>query len=142
MELGTLVIVEDSQASATVLRQVLRDHLQIANPVVHLLDGDRAVEWLTEAVEADAPPVLVLLDVLLPGRDGMEILRWMRGQESLRQLPVVILTATAQHADIDEAYRSLGADSYLVKPVGFDALGDVLRRLPLRWALLPADRDG
>lgn len=130
--LDPILIVEDSWSSAALLRQVF-DHLQLANPVVHLGDGDRAIEWLADPA---CRPALMVLDVQLPGRDGMEILRRARSQDHLQGVPVLMLTATADRADLEEAY-ALGADSYLVKPVGFDALGDVLRHLPLRWALLP-----
>lgn len=134
--LAPLLIVEDSWSSAALLRQVF-DHLLLANPVVHLTDGERAVEWL------DVPtrrPALMVLDVQLPGRDGMDILRRVRSLDHLQGVPVLMLTATADRADLEEAY-ALGADSYLVKPVGFEALEDVLRHLPLRWALLPTAHD-
>lgn len=114
----------------------LIEHLGLANPVVALDHGDRAVEWLDDPTQRAQPPALILLDVLLPGTDGMEILRWLRAQEDFAALPVVILTATAEQADIQEAY-DLDVGSYLVKPVGIDALSDILRHLPLRWALLP-----
>lgn len=130
-----ILIVEDSRVSAAHLRDLLHD-IRLANPVVHLDHGELAVEWLDEPRQRAHPPALVLLDVHLPGRDGMAILRWARAQEELATVPVVILTATADRDDLDEAY-DLGVHSYLVKPVGFDALSDILRHLPLRWALLP-----
>jgi CheY-like chemotaxis protein len=134
------VIVEDSATSAALVRQVIAE-MRLVNPVVHIDDGDRAVEWFEEAAGAGGRPVLILLDVVLPGRDGMDVLRWLHSRDDLRAVPVVVLTATAKREDIEEAYERLGADSYLVKPVGFDALGDVLRGLPLSWALMPSTDD-
>jgi CheY-like chemotaxis protein len=139
-EFDPIVIVEDSATSAALVRQVLGE-MRLVNPVVHVDDGDRAVEWFERTSRSGERPALVLLDVVLPGRDGMDVLRWLRSRDDLRSVPVVVLTATARRDDIEEVYERLGADSYLVKPVGFDALGDVLRDLPLCWALMPATDD-
>lgn len=137
--LGPVLIVEDDLSSAEVLRHLL-DGLRLANPIVHIDRGDRAVEWLDDAAQSSIRPALILLDVALPGRDGMDVLRWVRRQEHLGGVPVVVLTATAERADMDEAYGDLAVDSYLVKPVAFGALSDILRQLPVRWALLsPVD---
>lgn len=137
-DLAPILIVEDSRLSAGLLRRLLTK-LRLANPVVHVEDGDGAVEWLDEPAQRAVPPALVLLDVVLPGRDGMEVLRWMRNTEAHASVPVVILTTTPDRDDLEEAY-GLGVDSYLVKPVGFDALSDILRHLPTPWALLGGTR--
>lgn len=126
--------MEDAKISATILREQVAA-LGLVNPVVHVDHGDRAVAWLRTAAEAGRPPALVLLDVILPGASGVQILRWLREHPGLQDVPVVILTATADMADIQEAHQ-LGVASYLVKPVGYDALGEVVRNLPCHWALL------
>src|SRR5947207_15017530 len=89
-------------------------------------DGDKAVAYLAGhggfADRARHPlPVLLLLDLKLPRRSGLEVLAWVRQQPTLKRLPVVVLTSSEESADINRAY-DLGANSYLVKPVAFDAL--------------------
>jgi CheY-like chemotaxis protein len=136
--LAPILVVEDSPTSARRLRALLED-VGLVNPIVHIDHGGRAVEWLEDAAQHTRCPALIVLDIELPGRGGMEILRWLREQEPFAAVPVIILTATADRTDMDEAY-GLAINSYLVKPVGFDALSDILRHLPLRWALLaPAE---
>jgi CheY-like chemotaxis protein len=126
-----IVVVEDDESSRELIVRYL-GKLRLANPVVPALDGVVAVEQLATLA---ATPALVLLDLDLPGRSGLEVLAWLRGQPQLADVPVVMLTGSSELDDIDRAYE-LGISSYLVKPVGFPALEDVLRRLGTPWALL------
>ncbi len=71
----------------------------------------------------------------MPGRSGLEVLRWMRQQPALRDVPAIMLTGMSDVDSIHDAYSS-GAASYLVKPVAFGALADVIRGLQRPWALL------
>lgn len=71
----------------------------------------------------------------LPRRSGHEILSWLRQQPSLKRLPVIMLTSSKENMDINQAY-DLGANSYLVKPVGLTALVEVVQTLNLYWLLL------
>ena len=66
-------------------------------------------------------PVLILLDLKLPRKSGLEVLAWVKGQESLKRVPVVVLTSSKESVDVGRAY-DLGVNSYLVKPVEFDDL--------------------
>ena len=91
-----------------------------------------------EALEAVAAsgvvPVLVLLDLSMPGRSGEELLAWMRETPGLEQVPVIVLTSDDDASTVTALYR-LAVHSYLVKPVGFEALGAVVRALDLPWML-------
>jgi CheY-like chemotaxis protein len=133
------LVVEDDAVSAAVITQHLVA-LGLANPVHNARDGDEAVAWLSKnlAEPTGTVPALVLLDRHLPGRDGLDVLRWMHGEPRLRPVPVLILTAGSDVDAISEAY-SFGARSYLVKPIGFEALGEVVRGLDFRWAILSAE---
>lgn len=137
--LAPIFVVEDDAASAAVIAKQLT-RLGLANPVHVARDGDEAVAWLARhADRATGPvPALILLDRHLPGRDGLEVLRWIHAQPDLRSVPVLILTAASDVAAISEAY-ALGVRSYLVKPIGFAALGEVVRGLALRWAIVPLE---
>lgn len=128
-----VVVVDDDEMARMLIIQHLR-MLHLRNPVVEAVDGNQACELLGGLA---VRPVLVLLDLEMPGRSGLEVLHWLRGQESLADLPVVMLTGSAEIDEIDAAY-ALGITSYLVKPVGFSALNNVLRQVGLPWAMVPA----
>jgi len=77
-------------------------------------------------------PVLILLDLKLPRRSGFEVLEWLRSQPELKRTPVVILTSSKETVDINRAYE-LGANSYLLKPVTFEALQEMMKAINLFW---------
>jgi CheY-like chemotaxis protein len=130
-----ILIVDDDDTSRLLIEASL-SALRLANPAVMACDGDDAVRQLQPCLRSEAPvPVLVMLDGQMPGRSGLEVLRWMREQPALRDVPVIMLTAMSDVDSIQDAYSS-GAASYLVKPVAFGALADVIRGLQRPWALL------
>jgi CheY-like chemotaxis protein len=80
-------------------------------------------------------PDLMMLDLKMPRVSGFDVLAWVRRQENLRRLPILVLTSSNHSADIQRAYE-LGANSYIVKPVGFEALvalTQVVHQYWLRW---------
>lgn len=130
------ILVADGDEGARSLICACFDALGLVNPRMFVGDGDAAVEQLTLcAGAAKQVPALVLLDGLLAGRNGLEVLRWMRAQPSLDSVPVIMLNTTADVHAVRDAYDN-GAASYLVKPVAFEALGDVVRSLAMPWTLL------
>jgi CheY-like chemotaxis protein len=103
-------------------------------------DGDKAVAYLSGAGEfADREkypnPSIVLLDLKMPRKSGFEVLEWIRQNERTRRSVVVIFTSSKHEGDLKRAY-DLGANSYLVKPVGFDALLQTVRALIEYWGKL------
>jgi len=97
-------------------------------------DGDQAIAYLRGANDFSDRgkyplPQLILLDLKMPRVSGFDVLAWIRSEDSLKQMPVVVLTSSNHDADIKRAY-DLGAKSYLVKPVGFEALVDLVKTLP------------
>jgi CheY-like chemotaxis protein len=135
LAVAPILIVDDDAASRLLIEASL-SALRLANPVVMAGDGDDAVRQLQPCLRNEVPvPVLVMLDGQMPGRSGLEVLRWMREQPALRDVPVIMLTSMSDVASIQDAYSS-GAASYLVKPVAFGALADVIRGLQRPWALL------
>jgi CheY-like chemotaxis protein len=132
-----VLLVEDLHADVLLIRRAFTKsgtnvHLRVVG------DGETAIDYLAgRAVHADRDqhplPELVLLDLKLPGRSGFEVLQWLRGQPGLRRLPVAVLTSSAQAADVDRAYE-LGANSYLVKPVEFERLVELLKAVDLYWS--------
>lgn len=135
-ERHTILIVEDNPTDVMLIRRAFA-RLSIANPVQVVGDGDRAVAYLSGqdayADRAQFPfPAFVLLDLKLPRRSGLEVLEWLRAQDNLRRLPVVMLTSSRQSRDVNRAY-DLGANSYLVKPVEFDDLQQMLGTINTYW---------
>ena len=136
---GTILLVEDDPNDVLLIRRALRNAM-IANPLREVADGDEAIAYLSGVDgygdrDAHPLPALVLLDLKLPRRDGVEVLRWIRAQPGLRRLPVVVLTSSRETADVNRAYDE-GANSYLVKPVAFDALLELVRRVDEFWLYL------
>lgn len=132
----TILHIEDDPNDAMLLQRAIRKANLSVN-VETLEDGDRAVAYLSGTdVYADREkypfPALVLLDLKIPRKSGLELLNWIRKHPDLKRLPVTILTSSRHEKDINEAYE-LGANSYLVKPVGFDALTDVVRLISSYW---------
>ena len=140
MDSHTILLVEDDSNDVLLIRRALRqanlDHLDLQ--VVS--DGDAAIQYLSQATpsadEDQYPrPSLVLLDLKLPRRSGLEVLAWLRQQPYLKRLQVVILTASSENPDIEQAY-DLGANSYLVKPINFKDLVSMMTTLHLYWLTL------
>lgn len=126
-----IVVVDDDESARHLIVRYLAE-LRLCNPVRVAEDGQRAMEVL-DALEM--VPALVLLDVNMHGASGLEVLAWIRQQPRLAAVPVVMLTGSSELEDVDRAY-DLGISSYLVKPVGFSAVQDVLSRLAVPWMLL------
>ena len=85
--------------------------------------------------DENPPPCLVLLDLKLPRRSGLEVLSWLRSRINTRPLPVVMMTSSRQEQDLVESYR-LGANGYVVKPVKFQEFVDAVKQVGLFWAVL------
>jgi CheY-like chemotaxis protein len=134
-----ILLVEDNpQDIEMTLHALQRAHL--ANPIEVVEDGAQALEYLFGlGAYADRdlarPPKVVLLDLKLPKLSGLEVLRRLRADERTRRIPVVVLTSSREDADIAEAYR-LGVNSYVVKPVAFEAFVEAVGRVGLYWLLL------
>jgi len=134
---GTAILLVEDDANDVILIRRAFAKAEIKNPVYTVEDGDAAVAYLAgEGAYADRDdhplPGVVLLDLKLPRRSGLEVLEWVRQSPTLRRLPIVVLTSSRESADVNRAY-DLGANSYLVKPVGFDALTDLVRILQGYW---------
>jgi CheY-like chemotaxis protein len=125
-----ILLVEDDPNDIVLFRRAARQ-AGIRTEIVEAEDGDAAMVYL-EQTEPGPPPRMLLLDLKLPRKTGLEFLAWVRGHPTLRRLPVVVLTSSREPEDIRRAYE-LGANSYLVKPVSFDQLKDLVQVLHRYW---------
>jgi two-component system response regulator len=139
MENKMILLVEDNPDDEALTLRALKKN-NIGNKVQVVRDGAEALEFLfCTGVFADRnpqdKPQIVLLDLKLPKVDGLEVLRRIRADERTRLLPVVILTSSKEEQDMIKGY-SLGANSYVRKPVDFTQFVDSVRQLGLYWLVL------
>ena len=132
----TILAVEDEDDDVALLKRAF-SKVGIVNPVTFLSDGESAVEYLKGEGKfgdraAHPLPALILLDLKLPRKSGLDVLAWIREQPGVRRIPVVVLTSSRQSRDLERAY-DLGVNSYLVKPVAFDDLLQMIDALKLYW---------
>jgi CheY-like chemotaxis protein len=143
-ELVEILLVEDNPRDVQLtLRGFAK--AKITNPVHVVRDGDDALDFLfatgpyTNRRNARSPQI-ILLDLNLPKKSGIEVLQKIKANETTRDIPVIVLTASNRDRDIVEC-RRLGADNYIVKPVGFQNLSEVTARLSLAWTLVKPKSD-
>lgn len=135
----TILLVEDNPDDVLLMQRAFKK-ANLANPLQVVDNGEKAVAYLDGqdpySDRSQHPvPVLVLLDLKLPRLSGLEVLEWVRTKEGLNRLPIVVLTSSSDSGDVNTAY-DLGANSYLVKPVGFDALFDMVKVLQPYWLIM------
>ncbi|SDL69640.1 Response regulator receiver domain-containing protein [Franzmannia pantelleriensis] len=123
-----ILMVEDEEDIAFLIRFLLERN---GYAVEHAADGRQALERLGLSAAGSDIPDLVLLDIMLPYHDGLEILERLRDQPAWQAVPVLMLTAKAREADIVRALE-LGADDYVTKPFQPDELLARLRRFMRR----------
>ena len=127
-----LIVEDDPDDQALLARAFKKAKVEVRLEFAQ--DGDAAIAFLSAAGSdpASLRPRVVLLDLKLPRRSGFEVLDWMKAHETLRRVPVVILTSSRESIDVVRAY-DLGANSYLVKPARPDALLEMVQRIDAYW---------
>lgn len=139
-----ILLVEDNPVDLDLTLRAFAKR-NMLNPVNVVRDGAEALAWIPRWEGGEAWPSLILLDLKLPKINGLEVLRQLKSHPRLCTIPVVVLTSSEEDKDIQKAY-SLGANSYIVKPVNFDKFMDVAVQVELYWCMLnklpPADRSG
>jgi CheY-like chemotaxis protein len=136
---GTILLVEDNQDDAELTVRALRKH-KLVNELVVANDGVDALDYLFgtgkwSGRDTRVQPQVILLDLNLPRMEGLEVLKRIRLDERTRLLPVVILTSSREEQDLVRGY-SLGANSYVQKPVDFNKFMEAARQLSLYWMIL------
>ncbi|HST43606.1 MAG TPA: response regulator [Luteimonas sp.] len=131
----TILLAEDSPHDAEMAIDALRD-AHLVNPIVHVEDGVETLDYLFRRGKyADRPegdPAVLLLDIKMPRMDGLEVLKELREHESLRRMPVVILSSSREENDLARSW-DLGVNAYVVKPADFAELTEAMRLLARYW---------
>jgi len=145
--LGQILLVEDNLNDIELTTVALKQN-HLVNEIVVARHGGEALDYLYRRGlyqdRARANPIVVLLDLKMPKVDGLEVLRQLKGDETLKRIPVVMLTSSREETDLVKSYR-LGANAYVVKPVGFEQFADAIRQVGIFWAVLnepPPDSSG
>jgi len=129
----TILLVEDDPGHARLIERNLR-RAHITNTIVTLSDGQRAVDYLfkehTYAVATHVMPLLLLLDLNLPGLDGYQVLARLKADARTRHIPVIILTTTDEPYEVKRCYE-LGCNVYITKPVEYEEFAEAIRMLGL-----------
>lgn len=133
-----ILYAEDDEDDAFLMERAFKI-AGIVNPLQLVPDGKLAIEYLSGsgpyANRKEHPmPCLVLLDLKMPGKSGLDVLKWLRTQSATSTLPVLILTSSNQDNDIQRAYL-LGANGYLIKPGKPDDLLAMVKGIRDYWLL-------
>ncbi len=138
IRLKHVLVVEDSENDLELMLDVLEEH-KLANKIAVARDGAEALAYIFKSGKwkdrESGNPTLILLDLKLPKRNGLEVLKEIRGNELTANIPVVILTSSKEEQDVYEGYR-LGTNAYVVKPVGFEDFARAVKTLGIFWALI------
>lgn len=136
-DLRPILLVEDSLQDAELTIAALA-RCQLLNPVIHVRDGEEALDYLRStgryAGQHHGGPVVVLLDLKLPKLNGLEVLAEIRGDVALRHTPVVMLTASRQDRDLVKSYE-VGVNAFVVKPLAFDEFVSAVQELGMFWGM-------
>lgn len=131
-----ILIVEDNPHDRELALRALKKN-NIANHIFTVGDGEEALEFLFgtgryASRSSKSLPHVVFLDLKLPKVDGLEVLRQVKSDERTRRIPIVVVTSSAQERDLVESY-GLGVNSYVVKPIDFDAFMKTIGDLGFYW---------
>jgi len=130
-DLRPILLAEDDSVDAMTVKRALKD-LKVTNRLVHVVDGEQALEYLRN--ESNKKPCLILLDLNMPKMNGIEFLKVAKADEMLKTIPVVVLTTSRQEQDIVESFE-LSVAGYMVKAVDYKKFVEVIRTIDLYWSL-------
>jgi CheY-like chemotaxis protein len=136
-------LVEDREDDITLIQRAFRQSY-LNNPLHVVRDGEQAIAYLAGtgkfASRDEFPlPDLILLDLKMPRMDGFDVLSWLRQQDDIGRIPVIVLTSSDNLRDVNRAY-SLGANTFLVKPIDFQNyinLGKLINDFWIQTARIP-----
>lgn len=138
-ELPSILIAEDEETDVVLLRRAFQE-AEIKNPLHVTADGQEAIDFLSRLrqIPQDRLPALIILDLKMPRRTGLDVLKWKREQPVLCGLPVIVFSSSAHRVDIEQAY-ALGANGFFVKPPSLVERTEIARLLKqwLRFNLPP-----
>lgn len=141
-EIVDILLVEDDPNDAELTIRELTKH-NLINNITHIKNGDDAINYFFSGNEIKdfSCPRMILLDLKLPKIPGSEVLRQLKANIDTQSIPIVVMTSSKENRDLEECY-SLGANSYIVKPVEFDSFANVVKEVGLYWILINTPKSG
>jgi len=137
-KLQKILFAEDSENDIELTLAAFAES-QLANPIEVVRDGEEALDYLfckgRFKDREDEPPIFVLLDLKMPKKDGIEVLKLIRESEKYRNLPVIILTSSQMETDVIRSYE-LGVNGFVVKPIDFMEFVKAIKAIGFFWAIL------
>ncbi|HET6205931.1 MAG TPA: response regulator [Terracidiphilus sp.] len=138
MTIGRILLVEDDPRDVELTMTALGEY-NLSNEVVVASDGEEALDYLYSRGKyqrrSGENPAVLLLDLKLPKVDGLEVLKTLKSDETLRMIPVVVLTSSREEKDMVASYQ-LGVNAYVVKPVDFHEFVNAIKELGIFWAII------
>ena len=126
-----ILLVEDDRVDAMIVKRAL-DELKVTNELVHTSDGKEALDYLQN--KDNRKPCLILLDLNMPKTNGIELLKIVKADDTLKKIPIVVLTTSTQEQDVIKTFK-LGVAGYVIKPVDYIRFVEALRTVTLYWTL-------
>jgi len=126
-----VLLAEDDDADALMTKRALND-LKVTNRLVRKVDGEDALEYLTD--RSNEKPSIILLDLNMPRMNGFEFLKVIKASPMLKMIPVVVVTTSDADQNIMESYN-LGAAGYIVKSFDYDRFVAAMRTIDMYWTL-------
>jgi CheY-like chemotaxis protein len=136
-ELRSILLAEDNPNDVELTLTAFTEY-NLVNEVFVVSDGEEALDYLYQRgrfkARPNGNPAVILLDLKMPKVDGLEVLRTIKQDEKLKNIPVVMLTSSREEPDLLRSYQ-LGVNAYVVKPVDFQSFTDAVKQLGAFWAL-------
>lgn len=134
-----VLMAEDDEHDIISIQRAWKTH-RIANVLYIVNDGEECLDFLHQRGKYNKPgaaprPGILLLDIRMPKMDGLAVLKYIREDKDLRRLPVIMLTTSKAEEDRVKSYE-LGANAYIVKPIGFENFAEAVRTISLFWQLV------
>jgi CheY-like chemotaxis protein len=126
-----VLLVEDDAIDTMTVRRAFRD-LKLSNPLAHATNGEDALEYLRNP--ENARPCVILLDLNMPRMNGVEFMKAVKADSSLKKIPIVVLTTSRDDRDIVESYK-LSAAGYIVKPVDYKKFVEAIKTIDVYWTI-------
>ncbi len=137
-EYRKILLVDDNENDVELILASLEE-FNIVNHIIVAQDGAEATDFLNYRNKYEkrekGDPILILLDIKMPKKDGIEVLREIKNHPNQKNIPVVMLTSSGMESDIRECYK-LGANAYVVKPVNFSDFTKTIRNTGIFWILI------
>jgi CheY-like chemotaxis protein len=131
-----ILMADDEANDVYLLQRAFRD-AKITNPLLAVQDGQEVIDYLKGAGKfsgrAQYPlPSVLILDLKMPRKSGMDVLAWIRNTDGFRCLPTIVFSSSAHPSDVEKAY-TLGANAFVVKPTGIEQRAEFARMVKGFW---------